>query len=68
MHRIKKQTFAAVFLLGMILGCQGEYVALFGGDSPKPLRVFPYRVAAFPPRRSAGPARRDSRGRPGAAA
>ena len=49
MHRMKKQTFAAVFLLGMILGCQGEYVALFGGDSPKPLRVFPYRVAAFPP-------------------
>ena len=49
MHRMKKQTFAAVFLLGMILGCQGEFAALFGSDSREPLKVFPYRVAAFPP-------------------
>ena len=49
MHRMKKQTFAAVLLLGMILGCQGEFVALFGSDSREPLKVFPYRVAAFPP-------------------
>lgn len=49
MHRMKKRTFAALFLLGMILGCQGEYVALFGGESQEPLQVFPYRVAAFPP-------------------
>ena len=48
-HRMKKQTFAAFFLLTMILGCRGEYVALFGDASGEPLRVFPYRVAAFPP-------------------
>ena len=49
MHRMKKQTFAALFLLTMLLGCLGEYVALFGGESGTPLRVFPYRVTAFPP-------------------
>ena len=49
LHRMKKQNLAAILLLGMILGCQGDFVALYDEASPESLRVFPYRVAAFPP-------------------
>ena len=48
MHRMKKQPLAVLLLLGMLLGCHGQYAALFREGSPEPVCVFPYRIAAFP--------------------
>ncbi|MGN1016046.1 MAG: hypothetical protein ACI4PL_03540 [Faecousia sp.] len=49
MHRMKKRALTALFLLGMVLGCHGEYAALFDAETGALFRTLPYRVALFPP-------------------
>ena len=49
MHRMKKRPLTALILLGMILGCHGQYAALFDGETGALFRTLPYRIALFPP-------------------
>lgn len=50
---MKKQhitsAFASFLLFGFLLGVHNGKVALWKGQDPKPIRVFPYSVSALPP-------------------
>lgn len=36
-------------LLGMLLGLHNGYLALWSGDDPEPVRIYPYSARLLPP-------------------
>ena len=38
----------AILVLSLILGCHDGYAALFQSEQARPMKVFPYPIAALP--------------------
>ena len=45
---MRKYCCTALLLLGLFLGIQNGYVALWDTTDTQPLKVFPYRVESYP--------------------
>ena len=45
----KRKILAAILLFGFLLGIHDGKIALWKGDDPEPVRVFPYRASLLPP-------------------
>ena len=44
-----KQLFSALFLFFMLLGTKNGYLALWHGEDPDPVRIFPVQIQTLPP-------------------
>lgn len=42
-------TLSTLLLLGFLLGIHDGRIALWQGEDPQPVRVFPYSASALPP-------------------
>ena len=48
--KIQKKHFALLpLMLGFILGCHKEYIALWEEGAAEPRQVFPYKITVLPP-------------------
>lgn len=43
-----KQLLSGLALLGFLLGIHDGYIALWKGEDPQPVKIFPYRADALP--------------------
>lgn len=45
-----KRMISVLAAFGLLLGIHNGYIALWHGDDPEPVRVFPYRAELLPDR------------------